>query len=130
MVLILTRMASTDPTITVLYDAECGVCRLTMLALERLDWRRRLEVVPLQSFIRSADGDPTRRELRSALHVRDEGGRWERGGRAALRIASVLPVLAPLAVVGHAPGMRGVVDGAYALVARNRRLISRLLRIK
>jgi len=123
-------MPSTDPTITVLYDADCGVCRLTMRALERLDWRRRLDVVPLQGFIPSADGDPSGRDLRSVLHVRDEGGRWERGGRAALRIASVIPVLAPLAVVGHAPGMQGVVDGAYALVARNRRLISRLLRIK
>jgi len=123
-------MASTDPTITVFYDADCGVCRLTMRALMRLDWRRRLEVVPLQSFIRSAHGDPTRRELRSALHVRDEGGSWERGGGAALRIASVIPVLAPLAVVGHAPGMRGLVGGAYALVARNRRLISRVLGIK
>ena len=123
-------MASTHPTITVLYDADCGVCRLTVRALERLDWRRRLDVVPLQSFVRSAGGDPTGRELRSALHVRDEGGRWERGGRAALRIASVVPVLAPLAVVGHAPGMQGLVDRAYVLVARNRRLISRVLGIK
>ena len=122
-------MASKHPTLTVLYDADCGVCRLTMRALERLDWRRRLEVVPLQRFIRSADGDPTRHELRSALHVRDEGGRWQRGGRAALRIASVIPVLAPLAVVGHAPGMQRLVDRTYALVARNRRLISRVLGI-
>lgn len=123
-------MASTHPTLTVLYDADCGVCRLTMRALKRLDWRRRLEVVPLQRFIPSADGDPTRRELRSALHVRDEDGGWERGGTAALRIASVIPVLAPLAIVGHAPGMPGIVDKAYVLVARNRRLISRVLGIK
>ena len=123
-------MASTHRTLTVLYDADCPVCRLTVRALKRLDWRRRLEVVPLQRFIRSADGDPTRRELRSALHVRDAGGGWERGGRAALRIASVIPVLAPLAVVGHAPGMPGIVDKAYGLVARNRHLISRVLGIK
>ena len=123
-------MASTHRTLTVLYDADCPVCRLTVRALKRLDWRRRLEVVPLQRFIRSADGDPTRRELRSALHVRDESGRWERGGMAALRIASVIPVLAPLALIGRAPGMPGVVDRAYVVVARNRRLISRVLRIR
>ena len=123
-------MASTHPTLTVLYDAECPVCRLTMRALKRLDWRKRLEVVPLQRFIRSAHGDPTSRELRAVLHVRDAGGGWERGGRAAMRIASVLPLLAPLAVVGHAPGMPGVVDKAYGLVARNRRLISRVLGIR
>ena len=112
------------------FDADCGVCRLTVRALERLDWRRRLAVVPLQRFIRSADGDPTRRELRSVLHVRDDGGGWERGGRAALRIATVIPVLAPLALVGHVPGMQGLVERAYLLVARNRRLISRVLGIK
>ena len=123
-------MASKHPPLTVLYDADCGVCRLTVRVLERLDWRRRLEVVTLQGFVRSADGDPTRRELRSALHVRDEGGRWERGGRAALRIATVIPVLAPLALVGRAPGMQGLVERAYVLVARNRRLISRVLGIK
>ena len=124
------RMESAYRTITVLYDADCGVCRLTVRALERLDWRSRLEIVPLQRFIRSADGDPTRRELRSALHVRDEGGRWDRGGRAALRIASVIPILAPLAVVGRAPGMQGLAEKAYLLVARNRRLISRVLGIE
>ena len=123
-------MASARPTLTVLYDADCGVCRLTVRVLERLDWRRRLEAIPLHRFIRSGDGDPTRRELRSALYVRDEGGRWDRGGRAALRIASVIPVLAPLALVGRVPGMQGPVDKAYVLVARNRRLISRVLGVE
>jgi predicted DCC family thiol-disulfide oxidoreductase YuxK len=115
--------------LTVLYDAECGVCRLTARALRTLDWRRRLAFMPLQRFVAMAPGDPTRRRLRSALHVRDEHGRWSRSGDAMLRIASELPVLAPLSVIGRLPGMSRPVEAAYRAVANNRHAISRILRI-
>jgi len=101
-----------------------------MRALARLDWRGRLEAVPFQRFVRSGAEDPTRQALRRALHVRDHRGRWSRGGRAALRIARDVPVLAPLWLVGSLPGMRGPVEGAYRLVADNRRLIGRAFRIR
>ena len=121
-------MASRD-RLTVLYDAECGVCRLTVRALRMLDWRRRLAFMPLQRFTGSAPGDPTRRRLLWALHVRDGRGRWYRAGDAMLRIASELPVLVPLSITGRLPGMSGPVEHAYHLVADNRHIISRVLRI-
>jgi predicted DCC family thiol-disulfide oxidoreductase YuxK len=96
-------------------------------ALRRLDWRRRLAFAPLQRFVASAPGDPSRRQLLRALHVRDADGRWRRGGDASLRVASVIPVLVPLSLVGRLPGMGRPVEVAYRLVARNRRTISRLL---
>jgi predicted DCC family thiol-disulfide oxidoreductase YuxK len=111
----------------VLYDAECGVCRLTVRALRTLDWRRRLAFTPLQRFKATDPGDPTRRRLLWALHVRDDRGQWQRGGDAMLRIASVIPVLMPLAVLGRLPGMSGPVETAYRLVADNRHPISRIL---
>jgi predicted DCC family thiol-disulfide oxidoreductase YuxK len=113
--------------LTVLYDADCGVCRLTVRTLRKLDWRRRLTFMPLQRFTGSAPGDPTRRRLLWALHVRDGRGRWYRAGDAMLRIASELPVLVPLSIVGRLPGMGGPVDVAYRLVADNRQAISRVL---
>ena len=115
--------------LTVLYDAECGVCRLTVRALRTLDWRRRLAFMPLQRFVGMAPGDPTRRRLRWALHVRDGQGRWFRAGDAMLRIASELPVLVPLSVIGRLPGMSRPVEAAYRAVAANRHAISRILRI-
>jgi predicted DCC family thiol-disulfide oxidoreductase YuxK len=115
--------------LTVLYDADCGVCRLTVRALRTLDWRRRLAFMPLQRFTGTAPGDPTRRRLLWALHVRDGRGRWYRAGDAMVRIASELPVLVPLSIIGWVPGMSRLVEWAYRLVADHRHLISRVLRI-
>ena len=70
-------------TVTVVYDGDCPVCRLTIRALRILDWRQRLEFTPLQQFQPRSPGDPNRRELMRALHVRDGGGAWRRGGDAA-----------------------------------------------
>jgi predicted DCC family thiol-disulfide oxidoreductase YuxK len=109
-------------TLTLFYDADCGVCRLTVLALLRLDRRHRLAAVPLQAY---DDAEPTRRELEAELHVRDGAGRWSRGGDAALRIAGAVPVLVPLAIIGRLPGMRRVARAAYRLVAEHRPAISR-----
>jgi predicted DCC family thiol-disulfide oxidoreductase YuxK len=113
--------------LTVLYDADCGVCRLTVRALRSLDWGRRLSFMPLQRFEATAAGDPTQAQLLRALHVRDDGGRWQRAGDAMLRIAGMIPVLVPLALVGRLPGMSGPVEAAYRLVADNRNRISRIL---
>lgn len=116
----------TATELTVFYDADCGVCRLTSVALARLDWRRRLAFVPLQRFTGAA---PTTSELAHELHVRDASGRWWRGGGAALRIARAIPLLMPVAVIGRLPGMRLVVDASYRLVAAHRPAISRALRL-
>jgi len=62
-----------------------------------------------------------------ALHVRDGRGRWNRGGDAALQVASVVPILVPLSLVGRLPGLQGPVEAAYRLVADHRQAISRLL---
>jgi predicted DCC family thiol-disulfide oxidoreductase YuxK len=120
-----------DPDrLTVLYDGTCGVCRLTVRMLRVLDWRQRLDIMPLQRFVAADPGDPTRRRLLHALHVRDGNGRWYRAGDAMLRIASRVPVLVPLSILGRLPGMHGPVESAYRLVADNRHVISRVLRIR
>ena len=116
--------------LTVIYDGNCPVCRLTIRALRILDWRECLAFTPLQQFRPRSSGDPSRRELIRALHVRDSHGRWHRGGYAALRIAGVIPILVPLSLVGRLPGLDGPVESAYRLVADNRHAIGRLLGIR
>ena len=110
--------------LTVLYDADCGACRLTARMLRTLDWRGGLRFTALQGFVPTAAGDPAGAELEAALHVRDERGGWHAGGEAALEIARVVPALAPLALVGRLPGMGRVAEAAYEAVARNRHAIS------
>ena len=113
----------------VLYDADCGVCRLTVRSCRKLDWAARVAFVPLRQFTPAAPGDPTLHRLSHALHVRDERGAWYRGGSAVVRIAAQLPLLVPLALVARLPGMSRPVEAAYRLVADNRRAISRALRM-
>ena len=114
----------------ILYDADCGVCRLTARMLRRLDGSRRLVVAPLQKFASSSVDDPSPRQLRQSLHVRDPRGTWFRGGEAVLRVAAAIPVLWPLSIVGRLPGIRPAVEAAYRWVADHRPAISRALRIR
>lgn len=126
-----TRRASPSPgrqeQLTVLYDADCGVCRHTARTLRALDGRGRLRFEPLQGFVAASAADPARHELAARLHVRDARGRWYRGGSAAVRIAEVIPALFPLAMVAHLPGAKRVTEAAYELVAQNRHVLSRWL---
>ena len=124
------RRDSVGRPLSVIYDGSCPVCRLTVRALRILDWRDRLEFTPLQRFQPHSSGDPSRRELNRALHVRDMGGRWHRGGEATLRIAGAVPILVPLSLLGRLPGLHGPVEAAYRLVADHRHAIGRLLGIR
>ena len=91
----------------------------------RLDWWRRLDLVPLQSFV--AEPGPRRAELLEELHVRDASGHWSRGGAGTLQIATAIPVLLPLAIAGRLPGMAWVAERAYRFVAGHRLAIRGLL---
>ena len=125
---IVTLMTTPADRLSVLYDADCGVCRLTARALALLDWRGRLDIRPLQRFAGPA-GSPSRVALLTSLHARDERGRWFAGGDAALRIARSVPVLSPLWLAGRLPFGHRLADVAYRLVASHRHELSRALRV-
>lgn len=113
--------------LTVLYDADCGVCTMTARMLHALDGRRRLDLSPLQRFVAAKADDPDRAALVERLHVRDATGRWASGGDAVLRIMAAIPVLAPLSLAGRVPAMRRAVDAGYRWVAAHRDGIGRVL---
>jgi len=72
-------------------------------------------------------GAPSKEQLLATMHVVDADGRSAAGGEAFLRIAGLVPVLRPLALVGRLPVLRLLVQPAYELVAANRHRLSRLL---
>ena len=113
--------------LVVLFDADCGFCSWCATALDRLDWHHRLRFLPLQSAATELDDAPPEEALLVRIHVRDEARGWERGGAAALRIASVVPVLRPLAVAGRLPLMGYAVEAWYRVLSRNRHRLGRLL---
>lgn len=118
--------------LTVLYDGDCGFCKLTVDVLARLDLERRLELVPLQH----AEHHPQRPELARlsrelplsrTIHVRRADGRIDAGGGAVLEILDALPLgwlFRPWRLV---PGLPWLLDQGYQLVADNRGAISKLV---
>ena len=115
-------------TLTVLYDGECPFCTRTASILRRLDHRRRLRLLPLRDA--SLPDQPTLEELIDSLHVVDAHGRWWAGGDAVIEICRRIPSLRPMVWLARLPLARRVIDLAYRLVADNRTLISRLLRLQ
>ena len=113
--------------LTVLYDADCGVCTHTARVLTRLDSRRRLRLVSLQDA--ALPGMPPRGKLIDSLHATDTRGRWFVGAGASVEIARRVPMLRPLSVIAKVPGAMPVLDVLYRAIADNRQGISRLLRL-
>jgi predicted DCC family thiol-disulfide oxidoreductase YuxK len=111
--------------LTVLYDADCGICTHTARVLARLDARRRLELVRLQ--VVDLPGMPPRDTLSQTLHAVDAAGRWTTGAVASVEIARRVPLLLPISVVARLPLAMRILDRLYAAVARNRHTLSRLL---
>jgi len=111
--------------LTVLYDGDCGVCSETARALAKLDRRRALRLVPLQSA--AVPGQPGLDELLDALHAVDEAGHWWVGADAMVEIARRIPLLRPVTVFARfAPG-RWAAEKLYRAVANHRLQISRVL---
>jgi len=112
--------------VLVLYDADCGICRRLADGLKR----RGVGVAP----IRSATGDVELRDLpdaarNAAVHAVDDRGRRLSGAAALPLILGALPRLAWAATLAEllpAPSRRL----GYAAVARNRRVLSRVLGLR
>jgi len=110
----------------VLYDDECPMCTFQMRLLSWLDWRNVLALVPL-SDSRAAQVAPSlrREELLEAIHCIDSRGRIHRGARALRFVGLRLPALIPLALFLWLPGVILGAEKIYALISRNRHLLSR-----
>lgn len=118
----------------VLYDRDCGICLASAARLGRWDREDRLELLALQAAVADARprvrGVATGHSLHAELHVVDPStGEVRSGGRAVLEIASRLAGGRIPALLGRLPPAVWVIGMVYALVARNRRAISRALRL-
>ena len=111
--------------LTVLYDADCGICTHTARALARLDSRKLLRLVPLQKA--TFPGIPPRDVLLDALHAVDANGHWSVGAEAAVEIARRVPWLWPVSAVARLPLAMSVLRALYRAVADNRQRLSGLL---
>lgn len=118
----------------VLFDRDCGICAASAARLRRWDREGRLELVALQAAAGDKRGQvrevATSHPLHDELHVLDPStGALRSGGRAVLEIASRLLGGRVPALLGRLPPAAWAIGLGYALVARNRRAISRALRL-
>jgi predicted DCC family thiol-disulfide oxidoreductase YuxK len=116
---------SADTSLSVLYDADCGVCTWTARLLRRLDRHQMLRLIPLTSA--SLPGQPTRDTLLEQLHVMDSDGMWWAGADACVEIADRVPWLRPLVWLSAFPLSGPLFALSYGLVARNRHRLGDLL---
>jgi predicted DCC family thiol-disulfide oxidoreductase YuxK len=104
---------------TVLFDADCGLCRWSAERLRRWDRAGRLRFVALRTP--EADGllpHLTPAERTASWHLVGPDGEVASGGSAVPRVLALLPGGRPLsAVTGRFPG---ATDRAYRLVADHR----------
>jgi predicted DCC family thiol-disulfide oxidoreductase YuxK len=115
------------PKHLLLWDGACGFCRRAIERVRRRDRDHRFEIVAYQD----APAPPMTPELaeacQRAVHVITADGQVLRAGRASLFVFGQTghPILARLLAL---PPMVWLVELGYTLVARNRSLVSRLLK--
>ena len=109
----------------VLYDSDCGFCKLSVRGLLRLDRDERLRPVAIQSDEgrRLLVEVPEERRLESA-HLVTPGGTVLSGGDAAETLARLLPAGQVPARAFHR--FPDATDRVYRWVARNRSVFGRL----
>ena len=110
------------PHLVVLFDGGCPMCRRTVRTLRAIDWLGRLQFVDATSAAdreRIAPG-LSEAEVLVEMYVVDAAGRRDAGYEGYLKIARVVPLMWPMALVGPLPGIRQLGHVIYRWVAANR----------
>jgi predicted DCC family thiol-disulfide oxidoreductase YuxK len=109
-----------------LYDADCGFCRVCVALVLAWDRRRRLRPVALQSEEAEALlAHMPEDERMASWHLARPDGDLRSAGAAFPPLLRELPAAAPLGAL--AERFPGGAERAYALVARNRSSLGRAL---
>lgn len=123
--------AAAAEKILVLYDQDCPFCVFQMKLLTWLDWMNQLRLVALSDPVaRERVPQLSREELLEAMHCLAPDGRIFRGARCIRHLGMKLPVLFPLGLILHIPGIIWIAEKIYGVVSANRYHISRLFGCK
>ena len=114
------------PSVTVLYDADCGLCVWVMGKVLAWDRRRRLRPVALDAPEADAlVGDLDEEERMGSWHIVLPDGRRESAGRALAPLLRLLPGGRPFAaLVERFPRFA---DRAYFALAKRRSALGKLV---
>lgn len=116
-----------SPLHSVLFDDECSLCTFQSRLLSRLDWRGRLQLLPLSDpKARTLVPHLSREDLQEAIHCISSEGTIYRGARALRFIGLHLPALFPLSLLLWIPGVILLAEIVYRWISKNRYLLSKL----
>jgi len=106
---------------TVLFDGDCRFCTGSAHTIRRWFGRERIELRNFQEpGALEATPTITHAAAMKKMHVVAADGRVFAGAEAFARILAGVPVAGWIAFAYYVPGLRQLVDLAYALVARYR----------
>jgi predicted DCC family thiol-disulfide oxidoreductase YuxK len=111
-----------------LYDADCRLCRFAARVVDRLDRRRSLALLGFDDdAAEPLLEDFPDEERGTSLRLVLPDGRVLSAGAAALGVLDRLPATRPLARAASALHAEPAAEALYALVARNRDRLGRLV---
>ncbi len=101
------------PTLTVLYDGACPLCRREIGVYRDLQPNAPLRFADISDQSLTLPSGTTREQLMERFHVRSSDGRLLSGARAFLALWAALPGWRWLAVVGRLPGAAWSMERLY-----------------
>ena len=115
----------------ILYDDECSMCTFQMRVLTWLDWFNVAQLVPASDpeCLKMAPG-LTNGMLMEAIHCVKHDGSVLRGARALRFLGLRMPLLVPFSLFMWFPGVIWIAEKVYALISRNRYILSRFFGCK
>ena len=114
-----------------IYDDECAMCTFQMRVLTWLDWFNVAQLAPASdSQSLKIAPELTHDKLMEAIHCVKTDGDVLRGARALRFLGLRMPLLIPFSLIMWVPGVIWVAEKVYALVSRNRYILSRFFGCK
>jgi predicted DCC family thiol-disulfide oxidoreductase YuxK len=115
-----------SPTLTVLYDGACPLCRREISIYRRLRGDTPVCFADVSDAALPMPLGTTREQLLARFHVRIQDGQLLSGAQAFLALWSVLPGWRWLAMAGRLPGAVWGMERCYRLFLRWRPTLQRL----
>ena len=114
-----------------IYDDECAMCTFQMRMLTWLDWFNVAQLIPASDpqSLKIAP-DLTHEKLMEEIHCVKTDEAVLRGARALRFLGMRMPLLIPFSLFMWVPGVIWVAEKVYALISRNRYILSRFFGCK
>lgn len=114
------------PTLTVLYDGACPLCRREIGVYRGLRSNAPVRFVDISNAAQPLPPGTTRAQLMARFHVRNRDGELLSGARAFLALWAALPGWRWLALAGRLPGAAWAMERIYRIFLRWRPALQRL----